>query len=511
MNTTGVEIEVPMKARKENKELPVELESVEDDWASGPEPFVETQLAEDVESFFQDEPEYTVIIEDFREALDAQVTYYKGRIAFHKTLCGSIRRERDEAQSRIHLIGVRSDNVSCSTNSDNEVRQIIDTIKTIIKEGSRKLKELKKFIPISLELGRSDNRGLSSSIVASNKSTQKDSDLGINRLVDDFSASVQIVIDAIQSAISGRISSSSEVSGANEQHARDSCFNRADKHTTCRQRLKERELEIGRLEDRIRRSGGVITDCIPRPALVSRRFGLNLEEVILSDAVVRSLQGTIEAAMKNESRLKSCEELLPEQLAADPTDESGAAKKLKEIIERLTAEKAKVDEMTGEYSISEFSERLDRLKLALEVERGYLNKNEVPKPEEQTVLAPRLSGTDIESKLLANITNLESELKEKTNVIDKLEAALDAAQTAAQINSNPATNNDEPAALASKTIIDGLTREVHDLHARAAVYIEETRIVKADSAREIADLKKNLAACMLLYLALIHSKKDANS
>lgn len=500
-----------MKVRKDIEEFPVELESVQNDWASDSEPSAETQLAEDVESFFQDEPEYTVIVEDFRDALDAQVNYYKGRIAFYKALCGSIRRERDQAKSRIHLIEIESDNVGPSTSSDSEVRQAIDAIKVAVKEGSRKLKELKEVIPVSLESGTSDSRGPSSRIVASNKSSQKESALGINQLVDDFTQHVQTVVNAIQSASSGRISSSSEVPEANKQNARDSSFSRGVEHTTCRQRLKERELEIGRLEDRIRRTGGVITDCPAQPDIVLKRFGLDLEEVILSDAVVRSLQETVVTAKRNERRLKSCQELLSEQLVADPADESGAAKKLRQKIERLTAEKEKADEMTGEYSLSEFSERLDQLKLALEAERDYLNKNEVPKPEEQTVLAQGLSGTGLESKLQVTITKLESELREKTKVIHKLETALDTAQKAARSNSNPAANKDEPAALAAKKIINKLTQEVHDAQARAAAYLEEIRKVKSDSSREIADLKKRLAACVLLYPALTHSDRDTNS
>ena len=480
VNTQGSESTEKIKARDENEELVALLRVFRDGLTSDPEPTMEEELARNVEKFFQDEPEFTVVVEDFRDALNAQLVYYKQRVALFKSLCDNIRKERDQAENHVRLIEIEATNVGSSASTNGEALQAIAAIQAAVQECSQKLNELSNKIPVSIEPGTPAGQNPIHSVGTNSSFKSERNLLGINQLVDDCTLSIQNAIKAIQSACSVPTSSSNIFPQFKELGQPGSgIISRGIAHTTCRQRLKERELEVERLEARLRLAGGTVTDHLMQPGFLFKGMGLGSDEIDEISKMIEKLQEQLETPNDPNDKLAYYKDLLGKQLAADPTDLGGAAKSIRKEIERREKEKANVGITIAKGNNQEFKKLLQMIRAKLKSHQDSLNKYK-------------------------HASNDQDE-------IHQIETGF-WPETIKELGADSVPNYEKLSILTSKnTIIDVLRKEVQDAHAEAARYLEEIETLKKDADSKVTDLQKRLTDCILLFPSLVCGKKDTDS
>jgi hypothetical protein len=198
---------------------------------------------------------------------------------------------------------------------------------------------------------------------------------------------------------------------------------------TCRQRIKERELYITRLEDRIRRSGGIIRDFETDPDFNFQESELGSSEI---DNITQTLLGQIEVANSYQRNIEALEASLKEQEASDPSDKSGNGKKLREKIARIRLEEVYATKICEEKK-SELKDAWNNLKFELEAKRAKARQckkeNELLKAQNEKSLAGQASDpTALTAEVPADRAKLVAEARKQEREIYMLEEALEIEQ-----------------------------------------------------------------------------------
>lgn len=422
----------------------------------------EAQVDRNVERFFQDKPDYTVVADDFRSALDAQLAYYKQRIAFLAELYGKACRERDEAKNDARSIEAEFAKVGSSANNCENLHQAISTIQSSVKDGSRKLRELSELLPSSVK------QGISSSPHRISSSLQATNDIfGINRLADDISQFIQTTLKLVQLYSKSQTQPSNSQGQLTEQTHTQPDLGEGIKRGKCHQRIKEREFEIERLENRIRLAGGIVTDLLIQSESILNKIETDREEVDeKEDNGQISQEEEIQASPEEDEKLRRYKDLLRQQVLADPGDSTGAAQSLREAIAKRETENAKK-------AVTTTGGKMEQLNKPSHIMKSSIETNKV------------------------GVTNNSTPINKEAQVFKEPEAASAAAPTGTE--DAAAISKMCSAIVASKNqIIGTLRKEVHDAHALNATCLEDIERLKKDAASEVGDLQKRLTDCMLL-------------
>ena len=287
-------------------------------------------------------------------------------------------------------------------------------------------------------------------------------------------------------------------------------------HTTCRQRLKERELEIKRLASRIMHAGGLVTDQIIQPSFSFQAASLSDDEIRRIAKIIEILEKQISATRDHEQQLKRHNDVLLSQKASNQSETDEVATKLKQEIQRRTFEKEKAEKIISK-EVIDLGKLLKGIELLHSAERDNTNcirdKNECSRPQQLAMMLGQVfRGTGIFCKLRADIAKLEDDLKRKTRDMKRQEQSLGKAQ-AAQVNSEHGTAGDslQNDLEAKNSAIHKLRQEVMAAILRISAYISEIKKLKGDLETKDSDLQDCLAKCMFLSISFVHSKMPSNS
>lgn len=287
-------------------------------------------------------------------------------------------------------------------------------------------------------------------------------------------------------------------------------------HTTCRQRLKERELEIKRLASRIRHAGGLVTDQIIQPSFSFQAASLSNDEIRKIAKIIETLEKQISATKDHEEQLKRHNDVLLSQKASDQSETDEVATKLKQEIQRQTSEKEKAEKIISK-EVIDLEKLLKGIELLQSAERDNIDcigdKNECSRPHQVAIMLGQVfKGTGIICKLRADIAKLEGDLKRKIRDMKRQEQSLGKAQ-AAQVNSEHGTAGDslQKDLEAKNSAIHKLRQEVRAANLRISAYISEIDKLKGDLETKDSNVQDCLAKCMFLSISLVHSKTPYNS
>jgi hypothetical protein len=376
---------------------------------------VEAKLAEDVENTLTRE---TVVTEELKDAIHAQVAFYKRTTAFYIGLNRTFHNQREQAEKRIRLIETEASNIiGCTDINADQVRWAMGAVQAAVKDATSQLQSLEAIIPVRKEQETAESLSKLSSTGTASRSKQRGNFLGINQLVSDFTDSVQVIIKALRSTDIKIIGSMDKLFQVREQELQ-----------MCRQRLKERDLQIRRLEDRIRDEGGIVSDFVSEQDFNLKEKAVDTKEI---DNITQTLLSQISIANKYERDIKSLGARLQKQEASDPNGTSGKGNKLRGDIASITTEKKMAKKRCEDKKLA-LNKAAAVTKSQLEAEPASLRRcrdaNKYLKAQGNEVLDMQEStGTELGANIQADITNLVTEEMDKKKEIEKPQEALNAA------------------------------------------------------------------------------------
>jgi hypothetical protein len=428
ISALSAELDAQKKAREEAEVGEAVLKASQQEFSPDPVFAMEAKLAEDVENILTRQ---TVVLEELKDAIHAQVAYYKRKTAFYSGLNCTFRNQRDQVEKHICLIETEASNIIGSAEVNDKVRWAMGAVQAAVKDATWQLQSLETIIPVRMEPGTPESRSNVSSNGRASRSKQRGNFLGINQLVSDFTDSVQAIIKALRSTDIQNICSMNKLLQVREQELQ-----------TCRQRLKERDLQIRRLEDRIRHEGGIVSDFA-----LGQDFNLKEKAVGTNkiDNITQILLSQISIANED---IKTFGARLQKQEASDPNDTFWKGNKLRGDIARITAEK-KMAEKRCEDKKSALKKVVAVTKSQLEAERASLRRcrdaNEYLKAQAKELLGTQESnGTELGAKIQADITNLVTEEMDKKKEIENLQGAPNTALgEVSKVRFELATRDDE--------------------------------------------------------------------
>jgi hypothetical protein len=218
------------------------------------------------------------------------------------------------------------------------------------------------------------------------------------------------------------------VKSKDSKSIRDSSLDHGIWHITCRQRLKERELEIKRLEHRIKRAGGIITDHLTAPEFSFKDTSLSDDKVKRIAKIIETVAKQIGTANDLEDHLHKYNVLLFSQQIADPGATNKAAEKLRQEITRLTSEMENAEKIIAT-EVKTLDRLLKEITSVQPAEMGGANSggdtNKSQRLQQVAIMLGQLfKGCVMHLKHRADTEMLEDDLKRKTRVIQDVERVL---------------------------------------------------------------------------------------
>lgn len=436
----------------------------------------EAVIGKIIDAFFPDGKEDGRGKEDLKKVLGRQLTYYDQQINLYKTQCDQIRKDLNEAERHVRLIETETAHVVASTGTEVEVRKAIGTVRAAVKECAGKVRGLEKTIPVLLEPEGSGGEDRADSLEATpSRLLAKGNLLGINHLVHDLTQSVHIIINAIPSA---------------------------------NQRIAERDFEIARLENQIRRARGSSSSHTMEPNTDIRTVELSPEDVDRIEYHLGAILDQIPRVAKAYATESKWEKLLPEMEEKYPNDTGGLIASIKDRISRASA-----DKRDGKRLIDESMEQLNWV---WDVIRGDKDPNMFDRTTElksrNAWLEDRTARLeDRVAKLQAKNDDLETTnadhdtrhgaLKDRYNALeDELATGLihilehESALGVALYSCQPTHPSHIRKYYTLST--EDMRAEVKIAKEKNKQHVEEVKKLKRECAEKVKDLEARLAACM---------------